>query len=427
VNNATRFAVKAVSEKLGVLYLEGDLTWDFTFLKRELESDPRLDVMFALVSGWKTGFPGVRGIVSLTPGTLQRSSVVVVGDGAAKRIDAETWRAIEQFVVSGGGLLFAGVDGLDQVPAYVKDLIPAAMVRPERRGAQDFVDVFITADGLSHPVCQVEKDPTLNRQSWQDVSPLMGARALENPKPGASVLLEGRLNGDEKEFPVLVAGNAGKGRVLLVGAGGLWRWGFTLPGMGGSTRLFRSLVFNAVSWLAEGNQENRVDIGPRKWVFEEGEDVRFTARGIENPSGVQLELTGSPGQKYTARGSRSGDAGELEFDFGVLRHDTYSYTGSCSSEGSVLNFRGEFMVDTVGAEDRNLFPDPGLLSYISQASGGKFFSANEVDNLVREIQTFGERVVVERQIRLWNHPALLVLFIFFLAFEWWLRKRSGLP
>jgi hypothetical protein len=441
LNNTKRFAVEAVSEKLKVSFLEGDLTWDFTFLKRALESDPRLETTVSLVSGWKAGSPNVRNVSAGAPGGPAGAAVVIVSDGASGHLGSGLWRSIADFVSSGGGLLFAGVDGLAQAPAAARELLPVTLKPFQEWGPQRMLDVTLTAQGADHPICQVENDPALNRESWKDVSPLIGVAAVDRAKPGASVLLEARSDGET--WPLLVAGTLGRGRVLFAGAGGLWRWDFALPGVGGSKRLYPGLVSNAISWLSEAGAQRRFAALPAKWVFESGDDVRFLVRGVDDTSAVRVEVRDASGRQAMppgtkgAAGGRVGPAAGRAPEFGALKPGAYSYTASSSQAGRPLSFRGSFMVDKTGAEDRSLFPDPGLLSYVSQASGGESFRAadaqtgrvdeGQVDKLAREIGAFGEKVLVERQLRLWNHPVLLILFASLLGLEWWLRRRSGLP
>lgn len=456
LNNVKRFAVEAVSEKLKVLYLEGGLTWDFRFLKRTLESDPRLETAFWLVGGWRAGSPNARNVSVGTPPGLAGTAVVIVGDGAAVHVPPALWQAMAEFVSSGGGILFAGVDGLARAPAGARELLPVVLKPQDKWGPPRLLDVELTARGLDHPVCQVENDPALVGKSWEDVSPLLGVAAVDRAKPEASVLLEGRSDGEA--WPLLVAGSFGKGRALLAGAGGLWRWGFTLPGLGGSKRLYPGLVSNAVSWLSETGAERKFAVLPARWVFESGEDVRFLVRGVDDTSAVKVEVTAADGTTSAATGAargaaggslepaaghvrsvevRSGAPGGGAPSFGALEPGAYSYTASGFQAGRPLSFRGTFVVDTTGAEDRSLFPDPRLLAYVAQASGGKHFVAGdprsgrvdegELDRLVREIGAFGEKVAVERQVRLWSHPLLLILFACALASEWWLRRRWGLP
>jgi hypothetical protein len=118
--------------------------------------------------------------------------------------------------------------------------------------------------------------------------------------------------------------------------------------------------------------------------------------------------------------------------FGALEPGTYDYKASYyedsyGEKGERSVSAGSFLVDANGPEYRNLFPDSRLLTYVSEASGGKFFTTDQVDALAREIQTFGEKATVERQVKLWNHPLLFLAFTMFVAIEWWLRRRSGLP
>ena len=442
LNNAKRFAVEAVSEKLKVLFLEGDLTWDFTFLKRTLEADPRLETTFSLVGGWRAGSPNVRNVSTRPPAGLGGAAVVIVGDGAAGDLEPGLWRAIADFVSAGGGALFAGVDGLARAPAAARELLPVTLRPAPSWGPERTLGVTLTAQGADHPVCQVESDPAVNRESWKDVSPLVGVAAVDRAKPGASVLLEARTEDDEV-WPLLVAGTFGRGRVLFAGAGGLWRWDFTLPGVGGSNRLYPGLVSNAVSWLSETGAARRFAVVPAKWVFESGDDVRFLVKGADDTSAVKIEIRDANGRQVATPATEEGAAGRARLAagrvpaFGELNPGAYSYTASSSQAGRPLSFRGSFMVDSTGAEERSLFPDPGLLSYVSQASGGESYRASDsrtgrvdkqqVDRLAREIDAFGEKVLVERQLRLWNHPVLLILFACLLGLEWWLRRRWGLP
>jgi hypothetical protein len=429
VNNATSFALRVLSEKLKLLYLEGDLTWDFTFLKRQLESDPKLETTFALVSGRKIALPTVEGFVSSAPGGVGRSSVVIIGDGAARYLGPEMWRSLENFVSSGGGLFIVGAEGLNEMPASAQKLLPAQLLKPGARGPREYLNCKLTFDGLNHPICDIEKEASSNANGWREISPLLGSHVIDSVKPGASVLVEAAIG--DKSFPVIVAGSYGKGRVLLVGASGFWRWGFSLPGMGGSDKLFSGFTSNAIWWLSEAEKDKSLDIKPQSWVFESGEEVTFAARGASKGAGgesnLTLEVTDKNGKTLAPVLTKMTGTDSLVADFGALESGTYNYRASYVRDGEPTAFSGRFLVDANGPEYRNLFPDSRLLTYVSEASGGKFFRTDQVEVLSREIETFGEKATVERQVKLWNHPLLFLAFTMFVAIEWWLRRRSGLP
>jgi len=422
VNNSSLFAVRVLSEKLRVLCLEGELTWDFEFLKRQLESDPRLDVTFAFLSAGKTKVPVLANLVASASANVGRSSVIFLCDGAARYIDANTWRSLESFVSSGGGLFVLGAEGLGGISESGRRALPAQILRPEAWGPQQYLNCRITFAGLNHPICDIGIDEASNASIWKDVSPLLGSHVIEAAKPGVTVLFEAGPEG--KSFPVIAAGSYGRGKAVLVAASGIWRWGFSLPGVGGPEMLFSGFVSNSIAWLTETAKDNVADTRPQSWVFQNGDDVVFSGSG-------SVEVSDGTGRSVEPLYSKRTGADSLTVDFGALRPGTYKYRVSAGPGGGRTvpgpAAAGSFVVDSNGPEYRNLYPDPRLLTYVSEASGGKSFGSDQVSALAREIKTYGEKTIVERQVRLWNHPLLFSLFAAFVAIEWWLRRRSGLP
>jgi hypothetical protein len=424
-NNTVSFPLAVMSEKVKVLFIQGDLSWDFTFLKRQLQSDPRLETTFALASDWRAGLPAAAPFVAPSPALLRQNSVVVLSGGAVSQIGDETWRILAEFVSSGGGLFLIGAAGLDEMPSLAGDVLPATLRRPELWGPKVHLSCRLTFEGLNHAICDVERDASSSADSWKDVSPLAGAHVLGKARRGALVLVE--TDGAEERFPVVVAGPHGRGRVLLVAASGIWRWGFSLPAAGGSDQLFPRFVSNAVWWLSQSEKEGSRKVGPASWVFQNGEEVVFSATGGTQEETLNLELTDESGELLVPVLTGRSGTDTINASFGILKPGTYDYRAHFGGDSGAAGFDGRFVVDTMGPEYGSLFPDPGLLAYVSEASGGRFFNADEVDELAREIETFGDKATVEKQVRLWNHPLLFAVFAASMALEWWLRRRSGLP
>ncbi|UCF78211.1 MAG: VWA domain-containing protein [Candidatus Eiseniibacteriota bacterium] len=426
VNNAASFALSVMSEKLKVLYLQGDLSWDFTFLKRQMEFDPRLEPTFVLVSDGETKArqPTFPPPVEFSPGQLAQSSVVLLDDGAAARMSPGMWKALESFVGSGRGLFVLGSAGLAEAPAAITSILPARIRKAQLWGRQEYLNCRLTSEGSRHPICDVEREASSNARAWEDVTPLVGAHSLESAKQGSSVLIEATRG--EEHFPLVVAGQYGRGRVLHVAASGLWRWDFTLPAAGGSETLFERFVSNGMWWLSESEQERVGEVRPTSWVFKHGEEVTFTARASEGLPGPSPEVTNEAGELLEPI-SVEERGGAFETSFGVLSPGGYQYRFSTGDGNEAALPGGKFVVDTMGPEHGDPFPDPALLAYVSEASGGKFFRADEVDELRLELESFGRKATVERQVKLWNHPLLFAVFAASMALEWWLRRRSGLP
>jgi len=359
------------------------------------------------------------------PGGLERNSVVLICDGAPRYLRPDTWRRLEDFVRSGGGMFIVGVEGLNEIPAFAARLLPAQLARSGSWGPAEYINCKLTFAGLNHPVFEVEKDASQNANSWREISPLVGPDVIEAVKQGASVLVEG-VTGN-KSFPVIVAGPYARGKVLFVAASGLWRWGFSVPGVGGSERLFSGLVSNAIWWLSQAEKDTSLDVTPRSWVFENGEDVIFSGRGVP-------QVTDKNGKILQPISTRRVGEDSLVTDYGVLKPGTFSYKASYPGEAKedvaskvAASVSGRFIVDSNGPEFRNLIPDARLLDYVSEASGGRSFRIDQVDAVAGDIRTFEEKATVERQVKLWNNPLLFLAFTLLIAIEWWLRRRSGLP
>jgi hypothetical protein len=67
-----------------------------------------------------------------------------------------------------------------------------------------------------------------------------------------------------------------------------------------------------------------------------------------------------------------------------------------------------------------------LLARVAEETGGRFYTADNIDSLVDDIQTVGGGVTVVEEHDLWDMPALLLLFLVMLLGEWGYRRVRGL-
>ena len=67
-----------------------------------------------------------------------------------------------------------------------------------------------------------------------------------------------------------------------------------------------------------------------------------------------------------------------------------------------------------------------LLERVAEETGGRFYTADDIDSLVDDIQTVGGGVTVVEERDLWDMPALLLLFLVMLLGEWGYRRARGL-
>ena len=109
----------------------------------------------------------------------------------------------------------------------------------------------LTPEGRTHPVTSLLLDPRENEQRWARLPALEGINRVPRARAGATTLLtHPTLKGrDGKPAPVLVAGDAGKGRALALLTDSGWHWGFLAAGEGDDGRAFQRFWENGIRWL----------------------------------------------------------------------------------------------------------------------------------------------------------------------------------
>jgi len=121
------------------------------------------------------------------------------------------------------------------------------------------------------------------------------------------------------------------------------------------------------------------------------------------------------------------ESGDYTARLGALPPGSYTYEGQVFRDGEKIGSKtGEFEVEQYSVEDSDLKTDFDLLRRMAEASGGKYYQKEEIDNLAQDLNLSKKEELKEKEIQLWNHPLLLVVFALCLSIEWAIRKRSQL-
>lgn len=458
VNNRRLFALDVREEKSRVLVIAGTADWDLTFLNRALAADSSLSVttMVRLGTGWRS-LGNADQPVSFSPGAAQLGPyVLVVLSGLdARDLPAASWEAMASWTQRGGGLLvLGGADGtgikrLAGTP--IAGLLPVDVSTAQVNGSSS-LPVLLTNAGRRHPATQVVENESENAALWSDLPPLSSASSEPSLKGGAEVLLLG-----SDDFPALVVGRFGAGKVLASPASGYWRWAFRQPGADERRDFHERLWIGAARWLTSPDLASRLSIEPGRAVFERGDAVDFTARLSDKEyqplDGAEISVTimpdvplltptdsiGSPtpATKSISPAAASGlprtvllvgsGGGFYAAESASLPPGRYHYRAEALREGASLGeATGSFAVESMGVEFRRPAADPAFLARLSAESGGRFYPAAEAGRLLDELQIQGiasEEVVT---LDIWDSPWFFVAFVGLLASEWFLRRRRGM-
>jgi hypothetical protein len=435
-NDARSVAVRVLERKTRVLYVEGRLDWDFTFLRRTLAADSAFSYRFMIAD--RNGRWISSGRASGTgPGDLRDYAAVILGEVPPAVLTGAFYDDLVRYVRAGGGLLIlggrAGVSRLRSTP--IEALLPAEAF-PVSRSESRPAAIRVAPQGLTHPLTALEDSPARSEADWASLPPVWPSPDRLRPRPGSQVLLGFNAPGIAGE-PALVSGFAGEGKILVLAAHDFWRWDF-LPRETAGIDAFPEFALRTVRWLAEPSARERFAAQPASGVFENGEVPEFTARVWDDgyapilDAQVHVTIKGTDGTASITRDldlRPHGGDGTYAGQTDPLPPGGYGFVAEARAGGQpspLGRIESSFWVDRNGPEYVRLRPDPGTMDQIARASGGQSVDRAGLDALLDRIPTVVRRVGRVREIDLWNHIALFLSFVALLSVEWWLRRRRGL-
>ncbi|MEP7347127.1 MAG: glutamine amidotransferase, partial [Gemmatimonadaceae bacterium] len=442
-NNERRTLVYVRDRREKILYIEGEPRFEVKFLRRAVESDANLQLVTLLRSAkdkflrmsvddsveLSSGFPRTRE-------ELFSYRAVVLGSIEASFFTVDQLRMLSDFVgVRGGGLLALGgrralaEGGYEGTP--LADVLPIDLSGPPRdTTVADEVALAPTVAGLQHPAMQLAGTDSGTAVRWATMPHLTMVNRLGRAKPGATVLLEGKLSDSvatRARLPVLSFERFGRGKsaVFAVQDSWLWQMAEEVPVEDLSHETFWRQVLR---WLVSDVPDRVEVIAPDEAGPGEGIAVRaavsdsaflrangaVTQATVGAAAGVPLEWAADRDGEYRTTVVPDGDGVQEIHVRAVVGRDT------------VLSEPAYVRVSTPMAEFFGAAMRPGLLRQVAEETGGKYYPVGDATQVARDIVYSASGATVIERHDLWDMPAVFMLLLTALAVEWWWRRRRGL-
>ncbi len=436
-NNRISTFVNVLKGGLNVLYLEGALRPETTFLLRSLDASPDINVDFVRID--PRGGDDRPGDLPdrFQPGKYE---VYLVGDLDSSLFSRKELEDLAEAVRRGAGLIMIGglhnfgPGGYAETP--LADVLPIRMDRLERQQpdgpiAEDLqipgpLQMVPTQIGRRHFSLLLAASDAENTKLWSQLPPLEGANRFRGVKPGALVLAATR-----QDQSLLVSHYFGDGRVIAFAGDSTWRWwlrGFETT----HKRFWRQTIL----WLArkdEGLEGNVwVKLDPRR--FSRGQRIEFTV-GAESPEGepvkdaaFRAELvppTGEPQPIDLIRGQEQ-TAGIV---LAPQQSGDYAIRVQASLGDQPLGAtRARFQVFEEDLELDNAAADATVLEGLAAMTGGRSLAPEELPDLLLRMMDARESLEVKTEAKrsLWDTWPFFLTLVGVLGTEWYLRKRWGM-
>jgi len=456
-NNQQSFTLKVIRDRVRVLHLAGRPSWDERFLRAMLRRDPNVDLVSFFILRTETDEqPWNHDDLSLIPfptfeifeEQLRSFDLVIFQNFNYAPYGVEPFLPnLREYVEEGGALAMIGGDlsftsgGYGLTP--LRDVLPVELppIAPSLEGEADpalTTDSFkpkLTAEGHSHPVTSLVLNPRENELVWGKLPPLQGLNRVPRAKPGAATLLvHPSLKGpDGKPAPVLVAGDAGKGRTLALLTDTAWHWGFLAAGEGDDGRAFQRFWENAVRWLVRDPALTllRIELGRQEYRRDQPITARVRAMHADYTAAPGVDVTLDVTPASAAAGGKplrtlhvtTDNDGDADVDAGLLPPGAYRMTGHATLNGRALTQDETFVVRAAGPELDDVAARDRVLRELAQVSGGEFRTEKLPPLSVRPSREI--RVGRQETVEVWSRPPLLVVGLALLLIEWTLRRRAG--
>ena len=424
-NNKEELFVRVSKSALGVLLVEGEIRWEYKFVRRAVAGAP--NIKLTCVNAFLADPVDREGLLPTTEKGWEDLDLIVLGDLPAKRFKEEQLERIRRFVAEGGALLMLG--GLHTLGPGQYGMTPVAKALPvdltqADRQTFEAVQLVATEEGLEHAILAFGTlDET--KAIWAELPPVSGYTRVAGAKPLARVLVE-TPGGD----PVLAVQEYEKGRSAVLTVDTTWRWIFNEARFAHYHKAFwRQLV----QWLTKsGYDESGAGLSCEtdRLRYLAGDTpmltVRAAGRRLENAD-ITATIEGPETETRMPIGSGPGHY-ELGLPRPVVHSGAYEVTVTAMAGDKPVEAKTKFVVQHVDVERLNPAADPALLEQIAGATGGRAFTREDAAAAFEAVlrNRAGTQVVRTVHKRLWDNAFVYVALSALLCAEWATRKRRGL-
>ncbi len=449
VNNSKDFQINVIRDRIRVLHLSGRPSWDSRFLREVLIKNPKVDLLsFFILRTLSDDVAAPTAELSLIPfpSNLLFSEylssfdlVIFQNFQFAPFIDKKYLLNIKEFVQNGGAFIMVGGELSFQGGGYkntpVEDLLPVRFESASKSLLEDEFHPALNKRYKYHPILQLEKDSKTNKSAWTTLPPLNGMNLGLIPESNAHVLATFPKQGEPTLYPLLVAGQKGIGRTLLVATDTLWNWNFRSVGKGGSGRYFQKLWKNIIAWVTRDPETHfiQIETDKEKYRVDDKPLVKYRIRREDyNPDpqkALKLVLASLTSKRILQTHKLvTDDRGEGSFRFRSLPEGFYTIRLEDQEPDSKLLREIGFGVFSDHFEFQKPLVNGSLLKKMASKTGGTYHLLGDNVNL-DSIKIPNEAVFFESKSKtfaLWDNWWSFGMIVFLLSADWWLRRRAGL-
>ncbi len=441
-NNVRNFQIQVNRKKIRIIYVAGKPSWEYSFLRRLIKSDPHIDlVTFLILRNPENVTIVPENELSLIHFPAREMftekiydfDLLIYDNFAYGNFFPENYlHHIKEFVAEGGGFIMTGGENSFLRGGYAKtpigEILPVTFNENLSRWQVEEYKIE-PAYSLSHPLLNIARDEDLSRQIWSEMPSLEGYDPGLEAKGSADVLMK-----KGGKTPIIAVKNYGEGRTMALNANTTWRWCMGLAGRGRGPHYYNRFWRETIRYMIRTGDVDRVQIFPARDRVNMGEYADINIRVLDeylqplDNALLEVRLKKPSGEKISVSTPELTD-GDGWYETSVYAPDKgeYGIIVRASLHNRLIGENREsFRVSEADREMIRTSLNEGLLKEIASVSGGRYFSAGKMD-YQKILERAKEKVPgeISRNIT-WSWWPFYIVLITALFTEWYLRRKRGL-
>lgn len=431
-DNKKKFVLDVEPEKIRVLYLCGQPSFNYSFLRNTLKNDPNIElVSFVILRNPENIVPVSDSELSLIPFPVEdifskeifNFDLLILDNFNYSRfpINYQHLTNIKNFITVNGKSLFI-ISG--EIPLTVYQNTPVAELLPVSPSPEIIIEQFRLAVLYpEHGIMKLTDDETSNNYIWKGMPFLIGINVSSAGEKSAVL-----AKSEKSNYPVIIISEKGKGRVMCVTTSSLWRLAL------GSENPYNyvKLIGQSVKWLTNAASIKQVVIFAKKsYNINDTAALKIRVKDeyfkpVSNAS-VHLEITSPNGIKERIEVFPETESGEYGANIELNASGEYKiYVGAFDKKRFLGSDKNSFTVFNISRESEDTNINEQFMKEIAGKTAGKFFTADNFSIEKSDIRPKTGKSDVLYEINIWDKMPIYFILIFLFALEWFLRRKNGL-
>ncbi|MBT8380424.1 MAG: VWA domain-containing protein [Ignavibacteria bacterium] len=424
-NNKRIFYLNVLSNKIGILLIASSPSSDLSFIKNSLQLDENLAVNSI------TQISSNRFLEDLSYSKLDSADILFLIGFPSNNTPNELWTRVQNKIVNEKVPYFLTLSpniNLNRLMDLKSEL--SFTIQQSLSGYKE-VQPEISTEFYNHPLIQHVSSNVV--EAWNKLPPVLQPKNIFATKPESRILSIIKINNKLVSSPLIMLRNFSGRKSVTILAKDIWRW--KLQTAIKQINLFESFISNSVKWLNAADNQKKVAIKTSKKNYSQGERVDFSAQvldeSLNSVSNAEIKIKIDSDDNSFETDLQMVGKGIYEGSIALNETGDFNFSGEALREGKKLGQdKGTFNIGEIDLEMIDPVMNYNLLNLIANETGGKYFSPENKNELLKQIDKINrvsiKEKVITSEIKLWSSEWMLITAILLFSIEWFIRKRVGL-